>query len=95
MIEQHELIFSFEKNLNNSKYTYCKLIELYHTLNSLDQQRVILDLSNITFYLLICWLCLAVAWNIQWQKEIITITINLKDTQLYFLNQSNNDIIIF
>lgn len=49
MIEQQELIFSFEKNLNNSKYTYCKLIELYHTLNSLDQQRVILDLSNITF----------------------------------------------
>lgn len=26
---------------------------------------------------------------------IVTITINLKDTQLYFLNQSNNDIIIF
>lgn len=49
MIEQQEFIFSFEKNLNNSKYTYCKLIELYHTLNSLDQQKVILDLSNITF----------------------------------------------
>ena len=39
MIEQQELIFSFEKNLNNSKYTYCKLIELYHILNTLDQQR--------------------------------------------------------
>ena len=39
----------------NSSHVYVcgqffpKLIELYHTLNSLDQQRVILDLSNITF----------------------------------------------
>ncbi len=49
MNEQHEIIFSFDKNLNNNKYTYNKLIELYNTLNALDQQRVILDFSNITF----------------------------------------------
>ncbi len=49
MMEQHEIIFSFEKNLNNDKYTYSKLIELYHTLNALDKQRIILDFSNITF----------------------------------------------
>lgn len=49
MMEQQEFIFSFEKNLNNNKYTYSKLIELYHTLNSLNQQRIILDFSNITF----------------------------------------------
>ena len=49
MTEQHEIIFSFEKNLNNNIDTYSKLIELYHTLNALEQQKVILDLSNITF----------------------------------------------
>lgn len=49
MTEQHEIIFSFEKNLNNNIATYSKLIELYHTLNALEQQKVILDLSNITF----------------------------------------------
>jgi hypothetical protein len=39
MIEQHEIIFSFENNLKNNKATYSKLIELYHILNTLDQQR--------------------------------------------------------
>jgi len=49
MVEQQQIIFSFDKNLYNDKYTYVKLIELYHTLNTLEQQRVILDFSNITF----------------------------------------------
>lgn len=49
MIEQQEIIFSFEKNLNNDKATYSKLIELYHILNALDQKKIILDFSNITF----------------------------------------------
>lgn len=49
MIEQQEVIFTFEKNLNNNKYSYDKLIELYHTLNALNQQKVILDFSNVTF----------------------------------------------
>lgn len=49
MIKQQEIVFSFEKNLNNNKYTYSKLIELYHTLNTLNQQKIILDFSNVTF----------------------------------------------
>lgn len=49
MNEKQEIIFSFEKNLNNNKYTYTKLIKLYHTLNLLDQKSIILDFSNVTF----------------------------------------------
>lgn len=43
MIEQHEVIFSFEENLNNDIATYNSLIGLYHILNGLEQQKVILN----------------------------------------------------
>ncbi len=46
---QDEIVFAFEKNLGNDKYTYTKLIELYHMLDSHDQGTVILDFSGITF----------------------------------------------
>ena len=49
MIEQQKIIFPFEKNLNNDKYTYNRLIKLYHTLNELENQNVILDFSGVTF----------------------------------------------
>lgn len=49
MNEKKEYIFIFDKNLDNSKYTYARLIELYHVLNSLNQEKIILDFSNVTF----------------------------------------------
>lgn len=49
MSEKNEFIFFFEKNLNNNKYTYTKLIELYHTLNFLNEETIILDFSNVSF----------------------------------------------
>ena len=49
MIEQREIIFSFNKNLNNNKETYSKLIELYHILDSLENQNIVLDFSKVTF----------------------------------------------
>lgn len=49
MHEKHEIIFSFERNLNNDEYTYTRLIQLYHTLDSHRQKRIVLDFSNVTF----------------------------------------------
>ena len=49
MDEKHETVFSFDKNLNNDRITYNKLIELYHVLNSLEHRSIILDFSNVTF----------------------------------------------
>ena len=49
MHEKHEIIFSFERNLDNDEYTYTRLIQLYHTFNSHSQKRIILDFSNVTF----------------------------------------------
>lgn len=49
MEEQHDVIFSFDKNLNNNKDTYSKIIELYHKLNNLEHQSIIIDFSNVTF----------------------------------------------
>lgn len=49
MSEQCEIVFAFDKNLNENRYTYIKLIELYHILNSCNHQTIILDFSKVTF----------------------------------------------
>jgi len=49
MNEQVDKVFKFEKNLENNIPTYEMLIAIYHYLNSHNNERIILDFSNITF----------------------------------------------
>lgn len=49
MSEDFEIIFSFEKNLNNDIQSYEKLIELYHLLNSETGKTVLLDFTKVNF----------------------------------------------
>ncbi len=49
MTEPREIVFSFEKDLNNNRYSYNKFIKFYNTFNELNHQKIILDFSNVNF----------------------------------------------
>lgn len=49
MDRNFEIIFPFERNLNNDITTYERLIELYHTLNTSTDKNILLDFTKVTF----------------------------------------------
>lgn len=49
MDKNFEIMFSFEKNLNNDIDTYENLIKLYHILNSVIKKNILLDFTKVTF----------------------------------------------
>lgn len=54
MDKDFEIIYPFNKNLNNDIQSYENLIKLYHLLNSEIDKSVLLDFTKVTFYQPIC-----------------------------------------
>ena len=49
MMDQEELVFHFDKNLQNTLSSYKKLIELFHLLDSAENGHFVLDFTNVSF----------------------------------------------
>ena len=49
MDKDFEIIYPFNKNLNNDIQSYENLIKLYHLLNSEIDKSVLLDFTKVTF----------------------------------------------
>lgn len=47
--KEYDIVIKYDTNWNNDYYTYNNLIQLYNTLDSCEQKKVLLDFKNVEF----------------------------------------------